>query len=216
MIKDRIKELRRVKGSALRANEKNWRRHPQWQKDGMQALLENIGYAGALVAYEKDDELVLIDGHLRQEMTPDEEVPVLILDVTEDEADVLLATFDPISSMATEDGKALSALLSTVRTQDDALGTLLEDVRERFSSQEFSEISNETNAYYLENNMANFEDTVPRDDTGESYKAFMVHLPSADHEYVMEQMFELGDKWKLDTMAEVLVEAIKRAGRVIT
>ena len=210
MIKDRIKELRRVKGSDLQANTKNWRRHPQWQKDGMQALLENVGYAGALVAYERGGELVLIDGHLRQEMTPDEEVPVLILDVTEDEADVLLASFDPISSMATEDGAALGSLLSTINTQNDALSTLLQDVAERFGSSAFEEISNETNAYYLENNIEKLADTVPRDAGGESYRAFMVHLPSVDHDYVMEQMFALGERWELDTMAEVLVEAIKR------
>lgn len=214
MIKDRIKELRRVKGSDLQANDKNWRRHPKWQKEGMKALLENVGYAGALVAYEKDGGLILIDGHLRQEMTPEEEVPVLILDVTEDEADVLLATFDPISSMATEDGRALASLLSTVSTENDDLSTLLEDVRERFSSTEFSEISNDTNAYYLENEYENMKNVVPRDGEGEVYKAFMVHLPPADHEFVMESMFKFGDEWKLDTMAEVLVEAIKRSSRV--
>ena len=211
MIKDRIKELRRVRGSDLQANHKNWRRHPQWQKDGMQALLENIGYAGALIAYEHDGALVLIDGHLRQEMTPNEEVPVLVLDVTEEEADVLLASFDPISSMATEDGRALASLLDTISTADHALGTLLEDVRERYSFDEILEISNDTNAYYLENTRALQNDTVPRDESGESYKAFMVHLPAADHEYVMDKMFELGDKWELETMAQVLVQAIKRS-----
>jgi len=64
----------------------NWRRHPQNQTAAMQAMLQEVGWAGALIAYEHGDELRLIDGHLRAELTPDDEVPVLVLDVSEDEA----------------------------------------------------------------------------------------------------------------------------------
>ena len=58
----------------------------------LRALLTEIGYADALIARElPDGQLQLIDGHLRAETTPDEQVPVLVLDVTEEEADKLLA-----------------------------------------------------------------------------------------------------------------------------
>jgi hypothetical protein len=47
-IRDRIRELRRVKASALIANPQNWRRHPTRQKEAVKGLLHEIGYAGAL------------------------------------------------------------------------------------------------------------------------------------------------------------------------
>ena len=127
-VKNRVKELRRVRASELVPNSKNWRRHPKWQHEGMRAVLENIGYAGALLAYENEGQLILIDGHLRQEMTPDEEVPVLILDVNEQEADILLATYDPLTAMASQEGAVLHELLGGIESQNDEIRALLEDI----------------------------------------------------------------------------------------
>ena len=128
-VRDRIKELRRVKASELVSNPKNWRRHPKEQSAAMRGLLNEIGYAGALLARElPDGKLQLIDGHLRLETTPKATVPVLVLDVTEAEADKILLTFDPISAMAQADRVQLEALLSTVRTEDKAIAAMLERV----------------------------------------------------------------------------------------
>jgi hypothetical protein len=74
-IRDRIKELRRVKASELHRNPRNWRVHPAVQARALRALLTEIGYADALIARElPDGQLQLIDGHLRAETTPDEQV----------------------------------------------------------------------------------------------------------------------------------------------
>ena len=43
-IRDRIKELRRVKASDLLPNPKNWRTHPVAQQDALKGLLAEIGY----------------------------------------------------------------------------------------------------------------------------------------------------------------------------
>lgn len=84
-IRDRIKELRRVKASELLPNPKNWRRHGKKQTAALRGLLSEIGYADALIARElPDGRLQLCDGHLRAETTPKIEVPVLVLDVTKD------------------------------------------------------------------------------------------------------------------------------------
>ena len=99
-IKNRIKELRQVKASELLPNPKNWRTHPVNQADVLKGVLAEIGYADALIAYETDEGLMLIDGHLRAETTPDMEVPVLVTDLNEEEASTLLATLDPLASMA--------------------------------------------------------------------------------------------------------------------
>lgn len=125
-IRDRIKELRRVKAADLVPNPKNWRRHPKAQADALRGLLAEIGYADALLARElPDGELMLIDGHLRAETTPDFEVPVLILDLDEAEADKLLLTLDPLASLAEPDSERIGALLQTVRTDSPAVEELL-------------------------------------------------------------------------------------------
>jgi DNA modification methylase len=128
-IRDRIKELRRVPASELLPNPKNWRSHPPAQQDALRGLLAELGYCDATIARElPDGRLQLIDGHLRCETTPHMEVPVLVLDVTEAEADKLLATLDPLASLAEANRDALTALLATVETDSAAVQALLADL----------------------------------------------------------------------------------------
>lgn len=124
-IRDRIKEFRRVKASELMPNPKNWRTHPEKQKNALMGVLSEIGYADALIAREVDGGLMLIDGHLRAETTPDSMVPVLVLDVTEAEANKLLVTLDPLSALAESDPVALDALLREVETGSSAVQEML-------------------------------------------------------------------------------------------
>jgi hypothetical protein len=128
LIRDRVKELRRVRASELRPSPQNWRTHPARQRDALKGLLAEIGYAGALLARETPNGLELIDGHLRAETTPDSLVPVLVLDVTEEEGRKLLATLDPIGAMATADGAKLDALLRSVASTNEPLTSLLADL----------------------------------------------------------------------------------------
>ncbi len=125
-FRDRIVELRRVAARELIPNPRNWRRHPKRQQAALRGLLEEVGYADALLARETPTGLMLIDGPLRAETTPDQIVPVLVLDVTEDEANKLLATLDPLASMAETDKLALKDLASLLQT-DSA------DLRELFN-----------------------------------------------------------------------------------
>jgi hypothetical protein len=91
LIRNRIKELRFVAASDLRPNPKNWRKHPKQQQDALRGILAEIGFADACLARELGDgSLMLIDGHLRAETALDAQVPVLILDVSESEADQIL------------------------------------------------------------------------------------------------------------------------------
>jgi hypothetical protein len=124
-IRDRVKELRRVRAAELIPNPKNWRMHPARQQDALRGILAEVGYADALLARETAAGLMLIDGHLRAETTPDAIVPVLVLDVDEAEADKLLATLDPLAALAETDGTRLDSLLAEIKTQSAALGEML-------------------------------------------------------------------------------------------
>ena len=125
-IRDRIVELVRVRAGDLVDHPANWRRHPAHQRAALAAMLEEIGYADALVARREGDSLVLIDGHLRKSLDQDQIVPVLVLDVTAEEAEKLLLTLDPIGALARPHPEALADLLERVRTSSDAFADLFE------------------------------------------------------------------------------------------
>jgi hypothetical protein len=136
-IRDRIKELRRVRAADLRPNPRNWRTHPPAQQDALRGLLAEVGYADALLTRElADGTLLLIDGHLRAETTPDAVVPVLVLDVDEAEADKILLTLDPLAGMASTDAEQLRRLLAEVEIESVAVRALVDDVANRCSGAE--------------------------------------------------------------------------------
>ena len=158
MIKNRIKELRNVRAGDLIPNKKNWRTHPIAQREALEGILETIGYADALIARESDEGLILIDGHLRAETTPDAEVPVLVLDVNEEEADLMLATLDPLSTMATVDQDNLTNLLESLETEDLAVNKML-------TALAYNELRNFPNLDFL-------DDALEADEEGNPFPAW--------------------------------------------
>ncbi len=127
-IRDRIVELRRVPARELLAHDSNWRRHPSAQRAALEGILREVGWADAVLAYETKDGLRLIDGHLRSEVEPDAEIPVLILDVDDDEAAKILATHDPLAAMAELDVDALRAVIEAAQLEDAALQQMVADL----------------------------------------------------------------------------------------
>jgi hypothetical protein len=128
-IRDRVKELRRVRAGDLTPNPRNWRTHPKAQQDALRGILAEVGYADALLARElPDGSLMLVDGHLRAETTPDQEVPVLVLDIDQAEADKLLLSLDPLAALAETNSTALDALLREVDTGSEGLQQMYADL----------------------------------------------------------------------------------------
>jgi hypothetical protein len=131
-IRDRIVGLERVKASALVCNRKNWRQHPPEQKAALLEMLNLVGCADGLIARRLPcGGLELIDGHLRASVLGDQEVPVLVLDVDEQEAAKLLLTIDPLSAMADSDPAALAALIEKADEASTALASMYEQMAEK-------------------------------------------------------------------------------------
>jgi hypothetical protein len=125
-IRDRIKDFRRVSAHLLHPNPKNWRIHNARQRNILQGILAEIGYADALLVRElPNGTLQLIDGHLRAETTPNQQVPVLVLDLNDAEADKLLATLDPLAALADTDQATLDDLLAQIETENVAVQEFL-------------------------------------------------------------------------------------------
>jgi DNA modification methylase len=124
---NRIVETREVSADELRANPKNWRMHPVQQQMAIRGLLSEVGIVAPLMAYHSEragGALTLIDGHLRLELGGS--WPATILDVSDEEADLILLAYDPITSMAEADKGLLEGLLETVETDNEALRELME------------------------------------------------------------------------------------------
>ena len=154
----------------------------------MRDLLEGIGYASALIARrDEQGNLHLIDGHLRAEISADEIVPVLITDLTEDEAKVLLVSLDTSTEMASTDFAALQSLVDSIPEQTEPLIDMLNNRAKN------------PDAF-----MPSVEVAVPSDtDTGQvpSYATIRVKCPEKDAEAVFAVIQEALESFEDVTLA---------------
>ena len=124
-FRDRIQELRRVRAGDLLPDPRNWRRHPEEQVTAVRRVLERIGIADAVIARQTGEGLMLVDGHLRSDLDEEQLLPVLIVDLDEEEAGQVLASLDPLAGMAVADEQALEDLVSSLNDEDDMLMDML-------------------------------------------------------------------------------------------
>ncbi len=135
-IRDRVKELRRVRAGDLEPHPKNWRTHSRHQQDVWRGVLTELGMAGALLVRElPDGTLQLLDGHLRAAQNPSSTVPVLVLDLDDAEAEKLLLTHDPLGALAGVDDGRLVALLGRVETEAEPLRELFGQLSRQISDE---------------------------------------------------------------------------------
>jgi len=132
-IQERIIDVRKVPASELMDNERNWREHPHVQESGMEGLLEQVGNVDVLLAYESERQggLTLLDGHLRKSIDPDREWWTAILDLTDEEADLVLATHDPVSAMAVADQAQMDEVYldAVTEAEDVAVRNVLDEMK---------------------------------------------------------------------------------------
>lgn len=122
-----------VDADQLLANPTNWRIHPKHQQAALTGVLDNVGWVQRVIVNQRTGHV--IDGHLRASLaiSRGEQVPVIYVDVDEDEERLILATLDPLAAMAATDAEMLEDLLrglgDTALVQDDeALNTLLRHI----------------------------------------------------------------------------------------
>jgi hypothetical protein len=124
-IRNRIRGHRRVRAGDLLPHEMNYRLHPEAQRAALAALYRTVGFARSLLAYElPDGRLKLIDGHLRRELHPDQEMDVEVLDLTDAEARVLLLSLDPLAALAGRDEEVHAELARLTPNDEQALTEL--------------------------------------------------------------------------------------------
>lgn len=117
-----IRELRWMDPRELKANARNWRTHPQRQRQAFQATLAANGWAGAALLNETTGNL--LDGHMRVAeaiKANEKSIPVLVGRWTEAQEKQVLATLDPLGAMAGTNASALSSLTEEVARSSKTL-----------------------------------------------------------------------------------------------
>ncbi len=138
-IKDRIKSLVRVRAGDLFPNSKNWRVHTEEQEHVLRSLVSQLGFVDAVLVREIPQGYELIDGHLRASIEPDTFIPALVLDVDQKEADLILASFDPVASLAGTDAEKFADLINTLEEQSDAVEQMFREISEQSGSYDVDE-----------------------------------------------------------------------------
>ena len=131
-IRLRPREFAEVRAGDLMAHPLNPRTHPETQLEALQGSLEQFGDVRSLLAYRsaKWGKVVLLDGHARQSLDSERPVMVEILtDVTDEEAEALLLTIDPLAALAGYDEERLEKLRSVRRADNDTLHALHASLR---------------------------------------------------------------------------------------
>jgi hypothetical protein len=114
----------------LLANPLNFRIHSKVQKDAMRAMLREIGWLDEIIVNRNSG--VLVNGHMRVDIAlSDNEplVPVRYVDLSEEEENLALATFDNVAALAGTDRDQLESLLESTFTKDDDLADFLRSLQ---------------------------------------------------------------------------------------
>jgi len=125
----------RIIGSAeldpmkLKANSKNWRKHPKRQKEALEGMLSQVGWVQDVIVNKTTGNLV--DGHLRVSLAiskKEKSIPVKYVDLTPKEEELVLATLDPLGSLAETDKALLYDLIKEVSTDQASVQVMLSDL----------------------------------------------------------------------------------------
>jgi hypothetical protein len=110
----------------LLANPRNWRVHPQHQVEALEGLLSSVGWVQRVIVNRTTGHVV--DGHARVALglrRSEPSVPVVYVELTEAEEQLVLAALDPIAGLAGTDQAMLDGLLDDVASGNAALDAFL-------------------------------------------------------------------------------------------
>lgn len=107
------------------AHPKNWRIHPQHQQEALAGVLDSVGWVQQVVVNRRTN--FVLDGHLRAALAISrrEKVPVVYVDLSEEEESLVLATIDPVSALAVTDQGKLNELLGDIDVANAAVDQML-------------------------------------------------------------------------------------------
>jgi hypothetical protein len=124
--KTRIKGYTDIAPDQLLANPKNFRLHPKHQQEVLSNVLSTVGFVQNIIVNETTGHV--IDGHLRIALAlrnDEQTVPVTVVELSQEEEDIIMASFDPIGALAGSDSEKLGELLAEIETNNQVLNDFL-------------------------------------------------------------------------------------------
>lgn len=131
-IKNRIVGSGEEQLDQIMFNPRNWRIHPLSQQDALKGVLEEVGWVQQVIVNKRTGNL--IDGHLRCQLAAREgakTIPVVYVDVSEDEEALVLATLDPIGAMAATDKQKLDELFHDINSDNENVQKMIAEIAEK-------------------------------------------------------------------------------------
>lgn len=108
--------------------------HDEKQAKALVGALREVGVVDRLLVYKSEragGKWVTPDGHLRKSLDPNFPWPCDVVDLTDEEADYILATKDQIGMMKRANAEALDSLLSAVSSGDAAVQEMFTEMAAR-------------------------------------------------------------------------------------
>lgn len=102
--------------SQLLANPNNVKVHPQGQQEAVLAAMRRLGWVQRVIVNKRTG--FVVDGHLRVMLAITEDqarIPVLYVDLSDEEEQEILVTFDPLAALAAYDAEALAENTAAVQ-----------------------------------------------------------------------------------------------------
>lgn len=119
-----------VNPNSLAAHPLNYRTHPTPQAEALTDVLDRVGWVQRVIVNERTGHI--LDGHLRVEEARKRgsDVPVVYVDLSEEEERLVLATMDPLAGMAATDEAALGMLFESMGEDLASLAALVHGMGE--------------------------------------------------------------------------------------
>lgn len=129
-LRNRIVGTGEIDPRELKANPRNWRKHPSAQRGAIHHSLERVGWVQGVLLNKTTGNM--IDGHLRVEDAIDAgeaTVPYTEVELTEAEELEVLATLDPIGAMAETNVDLLATIVDEIGLPEDSpLHDMMQDL----------------------------------------------------------------------------------------
>jgi hypothetical protein len=194
----------------LLANPLNARRHPGSQRDALRAALD-IGWVMPVVVNRITEHL--LDGHARVEEALSKgaaAVPVIYVDLSEDEERALLLVLDPISGMATYDGEVLDKLAAGL-TLDGPLAELAGDLDAMWpADQAAGLLGTMFGGLNLDDSPAESTTVLSaHPGANDPRRVLAIPLSLDDHKYVLGQLRRMQEAYGVDTQTEAFMRVVR-------
>jgi len=191
----------------LLANPLNWRVHPKAQQVSLTGVLDDIGFISPVIVNRTTGHMV--DGHLRVSLALRNNVPsipVIYVELSEQEEKEALVTLDPIANMAAADMKNLETLIGDMGQVNDAVrllvGEILHESNKKAVKQDLDELDEdeEGESVFGDNPFGITEDAVANNQEEERiYPAFESDnewgIPTLDLNYQCTKEHAVIERW---------------------